>query len=51
MYSNCEAAFAVPGDLLSRGRQFHDEAMHLWQLEEGHSSMTNVQGLMVLSLE
>lgn len=51
MYSESEAAFAMPGDLLTRGQCFHDEAMRLWVEEEAHPSLTNIQGLMLLSVE
>nr|POF26146.1 nitrogen assimilation transcription factor nit-4 [Quercus suber] len=50
MYSEAEAAFAAPGDLLSRGQCYHDEAMRLWIEEEARPSLTNVQGLMLLSV-
>ncbi|KAI7170296.1 hypothetical protein KC316_g8283 [Hortaea werneckii] len=43
--------FFEAGDYTSRGRQFHEEAMRLWLLEEGRASVTNLQALVILSME
>ncbi|KAI7466199.1 hypothetical protein KC351_g14629 [Hortaea werneckii] len=45
------AVFVEAGDYTSRGRQFHEEAMRLWLLEEGRASVTNLQALVILSME
>ena len=51
MNSEHEAAFGEPGNYITRGLQFHEEALRLWLLEEGRPSLTNVQALVVLSME
>ncbi|KAI7091361.1 hypothetical protein KC356_g702 [Hortaea werneckii] len=43
--------FLEADDYTSRGRQFHEEAMRLWLLEEGRASVTNLQALVILSVE
>ncbi|RMZ02651.1 hypothetical protein D0862_05959, partial [Hortaea werneckii] len=43
--------FFEPGDYTSRGRQFHEEALRLWLLEEGRASVPNLQALVILSME
>ncbi|KAF2718636.1 hypothetical protein K431DRAFT_287518 [Polychaeton citri CBS 116435] len=37
----------VPGDRnrITRGQHFHDEALHLWALEENRPTLTNIQAL------
>ncbi|KAI7154209.1 hypothetical protein KC324_g14496 [Hortaea werneckii] len=45
------AVFFEAGDYTSRGRQFHEEAMRLWILEDGRASVTNLQALVILSME
>lgn len=49
-YSELPAAFATPDDLHSRGEHFHNEAWQMWEVEGGSSSLTNLQGLYLLSL-
>lgn len=49
--SEIDAAFAAPGDLITRGLHFHKEALRLWNVEAGKPSLTNLQALLVLSLE
>jgi hypothetical protein len=43
----------MPDDLYSRGDRFYKEALRLWQLEQktGHSSIVNMQALLVLALQ
>ncbi|KAI7401071.1 hypothetical protein KC336_g14749 [Hortaea werneckii] len=43
--------FFEADDYTSRGRQFHEEAMRLWLLQEGRASVTNLQALVILSME
>ncbi|KAI7214483.1 hypothetical protein KC333_g5995 [Hortaea werneckii] len=43
--------FFEADEYTSRGRQFHEEAMRLWLLEEGRASVTNLQALIILSME
>ncbi|RMZ00166.1 hypothetical protein D0862_06825 [Hortaea werneckii] len=45
------AVFFEPGDYTSRGRQFHEEAMRLWILEDGRASVTSLQALVILSMD
>nr|OQO30388.1 hypothetical protein B0A51_02348 [Rachicladosporium sp. CCFEE 5018] len=45
------AAFVHTDDFISRGEHFHDEALRLWLLEEGRASLTNLQALIILSIE
>ncbi|KAI7329451.1 hypothetical protein KC315_g6140 [Hortaea werneckii] len=45
------AVFFEAGDYTSRGRQFHEEAMRLWILEDGRASVTNLQALVILSMD
>ncbi|KAH1630590.1 hypothetical protein KXX59_007076 [Aspergillus fumigatus] len=50
-YSDYEEVFTVPGDLLTRGDQFFDEARRLFEAgeDEGDSpSLPTIQGLMIL---
>ncbi|KAK6434449.1 hypothetical protein LTR95_009366 [Oleoguttula sp. CCFEE 5521] len=51
--SNSEhpAAFLHTDDFISRGEHFHYEALRLWLLEEGRASLTNLQALVILSVE
>lgn len=44
-------SFFRPGDLLSRGKQFYNEARRLWDEGDCTSSLTNLQGLYVLFLD
>jgi hypothetical protein len=46
--SEHSAAFIRPDDLMSRGEQFHKEALRLWILERGKASVTNIQALVIL---
>jgi hypothetical protein len=50
VYSEIHEAFAAPGNLLTRGDHFHNEAVRLWELEEGRRSITNMQALLILAL-
>ena len=49
--SEHSATFLRPDDLMSRGEQFHKEALRLWILERGKASVTNIQALIVLSMD
>jgi hypothetical protein len=35
---------------MSRGENFHKEALRLWILERGKASVTNIQALIILSM-
>ena len=50
-YSEVEEAFAVPGQLLTRGEHFHDEAIRLWRLEGERASLATIQALLILAYE
>lgn len=45
------ATFLRPDDLMSRGEQFHKEALRLWILERGKASVTDIQALIIMSME
>ena len=49
--SEHSATFLRPDDLMSRGEQFHKEALRLWILERGKASLTNIQALIIMSME
>ncbi|KAI7547684.1 hypothetical protein KC331_g4867 [Hortaea werneckii] len=49
--AECRDVFDEADDYTSRGRKFHEEAMRLWLLEEGRASVTNLQALVILSME
>ncbi|KAK0345930.1 hypothetical protein LTR59_008974 [Friedmanniomyces endolithicus] len=51
LHVDYQDAFVQPGDLPTRGKHFHDEALHLWLLEAGRASVTNLQALAVLAIE
>lgn len=52
LHSDHEVSFADENrERILRGQHFHDEALRLWTLEEGRPTLTNMQGLCVLSLE
>ncbi|KAI5366620.1 putative zn(2)-C6 fungal-type DNA-binding domain-containing protein [Septoria linicola] len=51
MFSEDEEAFTNPGDLLTRGEQYHNEATRLWQAERGRESIATLQALIILSCE
>ncbi|KAK0258674.1 hypothetical protein LTS09_006454 [Friedmanniomyces endolithicus] len=51
LHVDYQDAFVQPGDLPTRGEHFHDEALHLWLLEEGRASVTNLQALAVLAID
>ncbi|USW46740.1 hypothetical protein Slin15195_G000590 [Septoria linicola] len=51
LYSEHKEAFTQPGDLLTRGEQYHEEALRLWKLEDGRASITNLQALGILAAE
>jgi hypothetical protein len=48
--SEHSATFLRPDDLMSRGENFHKEALRLWILERGKPSVTNIQALIILSM-
>jgi hypothetical protein len=48
--SEHSATFLRPDDLMSRGENFHKEALRLWILERGKASVTNIQALIILSM-
>jgi hypothetical protein len=50
MYSDYPEVFATPGDTNSRGRRFFEEAERLWKAEEGAATVTNIQGLAMMSI-
>ncbi|KAE8313847.1 hypothetical protein BDV41DRAFT_246749 [Aspergillus transmontanensis] len=47
-YSDYPEAYAVPGDVSSKGAHFYDEAKRLLDKEEGRISLPTVQGIGVL---
>ncbi|GAB7331064.1 hypothetical protein MBLNU13_g02554t1 [Cladosporium sp. NU13] len=49
--SEHSATFLRPDDLMSRGEHFHKEALRLWILERGKASVTNIQALIIMSME
>ena len=49
--SEHSATFLRPDDLMSRGEHFHKEALRLWILERGKASLTNIQALIIVSME
>lgn len=49
--SEHSATFLRPDDLMSRGEHFHKEALRLWILERGKASLTNIQALIIMSME
>ncbi|KAK4495298.1 hypothetical protein PRZ48_013628 [Zasmidium cellare] len=51
LFSDIDEAFAHPRQLLTRGEHFHDEGMRLWAMENGKTSIANLQALMLLSAE
>ncbi|KAF2719517.1 hypothetical protein K431DRAFT_321677 [Polychaeton citri CBS 116435] len=51
LFSGIDDAFVTKGNLLTRGEHFHNEAVSLWGMEHGRTSMTNIQALMILSYE
>ncbi|KAI5369184.1 hypothetical protein Slin14017_G000630 [Septoria linicola] len=51
LYSEHKEPFTQPGDLLTRGEQYHEEALRLWKLEDGRASITNLQALGILAAE
>ncbi|KAB8233349.1 putative C6 transcription factor [Aspergillus alliaceus] len=48
-YSDFPEAFAIPGDVASKGANFFYEAERLWKAEEGRPSLANIQALALLS--
>lgn len=50
-FSETDKAFAESAQLLTRGEQYHREAMHLWMLEKGRHSLVNLQALLILAIE
>ncbi|KAM0714321.1 hypothetical protein Q7P37_010108 [Cladosporium fusiforme] len=51
LQSEHDIAFSQGEDRITRGQQFHNEAIRLWMLEENRPTLTNIQALCVLSLE
>lgn len=51
MFSDDTEAFKRTGEPLSRGEQFHFETLRLWQIEEGRTSLVNLQAVIVLMIE
>lgn len=51
MFSQADEVFMTAGHFLTRGIVFHNEAMDLWKLEHDRPSLTNLQALLILSLE
>ena len=51
MFSDDAEAHARPGDILSRGEQFHFEAIRLWNLQEGRASLVNLQAILIIQIE
>jgi hypothetical protein len=49
-YSDLPGAFSDPDDPETWGEHFYDEAKRLWDREEGHASLINLQGLYLLLL-
>jgi hypothetical protein len=47
-YSDYPEAYAVPGDLSSKGTQYYEEAKRLLEKEEGRITLPTVQGIGVL---
>lgn len=45
MYTDHPCAFSVPSDSSSRGVHFREEAMRLFALEEGRTSLATVQAM------
>lgn len=37
-------------DFITRGQHFYDEALRLWLLEEGRSSLANLQALVLMAM-
>ena len=48
--SDLAGAFSDPENAETWGEPFYDEARRLWDKEEGHASITNLQGLYLLLL-
>jgi hypothetical protein len=50
MHSEYPEVLAMPGDASSRGQRFFQEAERLWKAEEGAATLTNIQGLTMMSI-
>lgn len=50
IHSEIDDAFVEPGELLTRGQHFHNEALRLWALEPQLPSLVNVQAILVLTM-
>ena len=44
-------AFVEPGNYITRGMQFHEEALRLWTAELGRPTLSNLQALTILAME
>lgn len=54
MFSDIPEAFVVPGEFVTRGQNFHEEAMRLWRIEERKGlapSVVGLQSFMILASE
>lgn len=49
LYTDRPCIFASDHDKSTRALHFADEVARLWALEEGKASLTNLQGLVILS--
>ncbi|PLB48051.1 C6 transcription factor [Aspergillus steynii IBT 23096] len=48
-YSDFPELFSCPGDLSSKGKHFFTEAERLWEAEDGHASLSNIQAIAIMS--
>lgn len=48
MFTNHPIALSNVSDVSTRGAHFLQEAVDLWELEEGNATLTNLQGLIML---
>ncbi|KAI9038443.1 putative C6 transcription factor [Aspergillus affinis] len=48
-YSDFPEVFSSPGDLTTKGKHFYAEAERLWIAEDGHTSLTNIQAVALMS--
>lgn len=50
MYTEIDEAFETPGNYLTRGHHYQQEAIRLWALESGRASVVNIQALLVIAM-